>query len=366
MSSFSLYPDASADVEETAVPRMNDTTEAEKEYYKFYRLWRLLLDDKVSVRLSFLSPGIFAVLGLPVLIVGVWALVQGTSYFSIAMLPTTSLIIVSVLLIIVGLVILLGGVGYILFIRFSGTLNVYQRLWQPTLLMFVLSSLSIVVVTLGITAASLIPSLSETTQLSANATFSNYLSDQSVQKNFNDVQDNLKCCGVVAFTDYESIFNNLSVPVSCCNTTSPHANETTCPKIVSNAQHQQANQTSLIYSGGCVPQLQSVLQYSLSVVAGVSITFGLLKILVGVSVCIYIGCLMFITTKHLLDKNITEERIERLEYMERFEHVDRLECMERVESLERIELMDSLIRIEHMENLKRKELIQSLERMQHT
>ena len=121
------------------------------------------------------------------------------------------------------------------------------------------------------------PSLSETTQLSANTTFSNYLSDQSVQENFDNVQHNLKCCGVVAFTDYESIFNNLSVPVSCCNTTNPLANETTCPQIVSNAQ--QANQTGLIYSEGCIPQLQSVLQYILSVVAWVSITIGVLQIL---------------------------------------------------------------------------------------
>ena len=32
--------------------------------------------------------------------------------------------------------------------------------------------------------------------------------------------------------NYQEIFNNFSVPVSCCNTTSPLANETTCPEIV--------------------------------------------------------------------------------------------------------------------------------------
>ena len=33
--------------------------------------------------------------------------------------------------------------------------------------------------------------------------------------------------------DYQEIFNNFSVPVSCCNTTSPLANnKTTCPEIV--------------------------------------------------------------------------------------------------------------------------------------
>ena len=34
------------------------------------------------------------------------------------------------------------------------------------------------------------------------------------------------------FSDYEQVFNNFSVPVSCCNTTNPLANETTCPDIV--------------------------------------------------------------------------------------------------------------------------------------
>ena len=51
----------------------------------------------------------------------------------------------------------------------------------------------------------------ETTQVGANTTFNNYLSDQSVQENFDIVQHDLKCCGVVAFTDYGSIFNNLSL-----------------------------------------------------------------------------------------------------------------------------------------------------------
>ena len=263
------------------VPPMNDTTNEEKEYYKKNRLW---LDDGPGVyrwRSIFLSPGIVSLLGLSVLIVGVWALVQGTSFFSIAMLPTTSVIIVSALLVIVCVVMVLVGIAHILFIRFSGAQKKSRLQVTCSLMTFVPLSLSIVVVALGITAAALIPSLSETTQLSANTTFSNYLSDQSVQENFDNVQNNLKCCGVVAFTDYESIFNNLSVPVSCCNTTNPLANETTCPQIVSNAQ--QSNQTGLIYSEGCVPQLQSVLQYILSVVAGVSITIGVLQIL-GISI----------------------------------------------------------------------------------
>ena len=48
----------------------------------------------------------------------------------------------------------------------------------------------------------------------------------------------MKCCGVVDSTDYETVFNNLSVPVSCCN---PQANK--CPET---GFQQTINQTDLI------------------------------------------------------------------------------------------------------------------------
>ena len=268
---------SSSDLERLLPVRMNDPTNEEKEYYKTNRLWRHAGSDDPKVelwRIFLLYPVVLSLLGLPVLIVGVWSLVQGTSFFSIAMLPTT-LIIVSALLVIVSVVVLLVGIAHIIFVRFSGAHREFVQLVKICLIYLFHCSLPIVVVALGSTADALMPSLSETTQLSANTTFSNYLSDQSVQENFDNVQNNLKCCGVVAFTDYESIFNNLSVPVSCCNTTNPLANETTCPQIVSNAQ--QSNQTGLIYSEGCVPQLQSMLQYIVSVVAVVSIMIGMLQ-----------------------------------------------------------------------------------------
>ena len=56
----------------------------------------------------------------------------------------------------------------------------------------------------------------------------------------------LRCCGAVNFVDYEQVFNNLSVPVSCCNTTNPLANETTCPDIVMDTN--VTNITDLIYT----------------------------------------------------------------------------------------------------------------------
>ena len=54
------------------------------------------------------------------------------------------------------------------------------------------------------------------------------------------------CCGAINFTDYEVVFDNMSVPLSCCNFTNPLVNMTTCPEIVSNAA--LANQSGLIYA----------------------------------------------------------------------------------------------------------------------
>lgn len=55
----------------------------------------------------------------------------------------------------------------------------------------------------------------------------------------------LHCCGVSQFTDYQTVFSNFFMPVSCCNTTSPLTNETTCLQIVEDGL--MANQTGLIY-----------------------------------------------------------------------------------------------------------------------
>ena len=48
------------------------------------------------------------------------------------------------------------------------------------------------------------------------------------------------------FSDYEQVFNNFSVPVSCCDTTNPLVNETTCPDIVRDTN--VPNATELMYT----------------------------------------------------------------------------------------------------------------------
>ena len=262
------------------VPLMNDPTNKELLYYKSNSLWwygRAGNRKKLYCwRGYMISHGLpLLLLGPPVIVVGAWALEQVTSYDFPALA-----IILSALLVAVGVVMVLGGIAHILFIRYSGAHKKTKQTMRRLLMVFVHFFLPSVLFTLSVTTSALIPSLSETTQLGANTTFNNYLSNQSAQEKFDNVQRNNKCCGVMAFTDYENMFNNLSVPVSCCNTTNPLANETTCPEIVSNAQ--QANQTGLIYSEGCVPQLQSVLK-DLHVATIVSGTIGALQLLISLS-----------------------------------------------------------------------------------
>ena len=106
----------------------------------------------------------------------------------------------------------------------------------------------------------------------------------------------LKCCGLNSFTDYENLFNNLSVPVSCCNTTHPLVNQSTCPEIVTDAT--LANQTSQIYTEvmidlftshynnyfvsrsyqGCVSHLESFYQNIFTVVGWYCISWGILLV----------------------------------------------------------------------------------------
>ena len=54
------------------------------------------------------------------------------------------------------------------------------------------------------------------------------------------------CCGVAKFSDYEQVFSNFSVPVSCCNTANPLVNDATCPDIVMDTS--VTNIAELIYT----------------------------------------------------------------------------------------------------------------------
>ena len=84
----------------------------------------------------------------------------------------------------------------------------------------------------------------------------------------------LKCCGLYSFTDYKNIFNNLSVPVSCCNTTHPLVNQSTCPKIVTNYA-KLASQTSQIYTKVNVNCITLELSFSQEIIKKSSSSVGM-------------------------------------------------------------------------------------------
>ena len=55
----------------------------------------------------------------------------------------------------------------------------------------------------------------------------------------------LRCCGVQSFRDYEGVFNNSSIPVSCCNTDNSFDSESLCTDMDVDSI---TNTTELIYT----------------------------------------------------------------------------------------------------------------------
>ena len=53
------------------------------------------------------------------------------------------------------------------------------------------------------------------------------------------------CCGLDSYKDYEVVYNRSFVPHSCCDTSNPLFNSTTCPENGTDAQ--AAYQSGLLY-----------------------------------------------------------------------------------------------------------------------
>ena len=110
------------------------------------------------------------------------------------------------------------------------------------------------------------------------------------------------------FKDYRNIFNNASVPVSCCKVTSPSVNHSTCKDIVMNTKsiniskfiytevsiYQQMLDVIIFYSQGCAPKLEEYFSYILSVIGGVNVIVGLIQVKYHILHCM----LLFIFLDH--------------------------------------------------------------------
>lgn len=111
-----------------------------------------------------------------------------------------------------------------------------------------------------------------------------YVSDGAVAKEWDTFQETHGCCGARGYVDdtppYQDVFNNESVPISCCKADVEHQD---CEDYAKNATEYR----EYIYNEGCPSVAMSDLTRVVTVIAIVAITIGstqLLAVLLAVVV----------------------------------------------------------------------------------
>jgi hypothetical protein len=218
-----------------------------------------------------------ALLGLAVMIVGAWAKGDSRQYFTIAS-DDSEYTQVSVLLIVVGLfVLIIGIVGAV------GALFASKAFGRVILIIYAIGLGLLVVCEIagGIAAAVARNSLENVFRDSANTTFQNYNNsdDTSERDTWNQFQKDFRCCGVENYTDYRSIFQNKSVPVSCCDTEKAEKELVDCANVTTDGN------ATFLYQKGCADALIDAIDHNLGAIAGSAIFLALIQIVGIVMAC---------------------------------------------------------------------------------
>ncbi len=104
---------------------------------------------------------------------------------------------------------------------------------------------------------------------SSEFTFNQQMDNKTIQLVWDKYQRKFKCCGYQGYKDYQKLFLNFSVPVSCCNTTTlPSPFE--CVVVIQNVHAQEIN-SSYIYTDGCPAKIVHLLNLDSSSVRNISI-----------------------------------------------------------------------------------------------
>jgi hypothetical protein len=223
-----------------------------------------------------------ALLGICVMIVGSWAKADSKEFFVIAD-DDTEYTQVSVLLIVVGIfVLIIGVVGAV------GALFASKAFGRIILVVYAIALGLLVVCEIagGITAAVARNKVESVFRDSANSTFSKYNDSRDSRDNWNQFQKDFKCCGVESYKDYRNVFNNNSVPVSCCDSR-VRSEGMNCTMVVQNVLN---NTNHYIYSKGCADAIVDSISDNLGVIAGCAIVFALFQIIGIVLACFVAIC----------------------------------------------------------------------------
>ncbi|XP_064385010.1 tetraspanin-7-like [Halichondria panicea] len=229
---------------------------------------------RFSQALLIITNSIVGLLGLAVLILGIWAQVSGRDYFDFLSLGA-DYSPVGILLIVVGVFIVVIGIIGIIGAIFAGTLfgRITLGLYAVILGLLILCEISI-----GIAAGVKRNDLNSYFRDSAQQTFNESGSDPSKADTWNTLQTLFDCCGVNSYKDYRYLNGNNSVPASCCN---PNATDF-CDSIRLDVTN---NTGYYISSAGCVDVLVSGVDTYLGAIAGGGIVFGLFQIIGVVMAC---------------------------------------------------------------------------------
>lgn len=221
---------------------------------------------------------IVTMLGLAVMIIGIWARVNEKKYFEIAD-NTQEFTDVTVLAIVLGIFILLIG-----FVGVLGAVFASNKFGRVILMIYaiVLGLLVICEIGGGIAAAVKKDSVENVFRDSTNRTFDNY---NQTSETWDSFQRTFKCCGPFNYTDYSRIFNvNTKVPESCCNRTTEDREQFNCQEVASD--YSAADIAAYrIYNEGCADAVIDALRHNLGAIAGGAITIGLLQIVAVVMAC---------------------------------------------------------------------------------
>ncbi len=84
---------------------------------------------------------------------------------------------------------------------------------------------------------------------SSKITFKKQLNNKTIQITWDHYQERFKCCGYRNYSDYQKLYQNHTLPISCCNTTTlPNVSD--CLVAVENVTDKEVN-ASEIYVEGC-------------------------------------------------------------------------------------------------------------------
>lgn len=200
---------------------------------------------------------IFALSGIAIITVG--AIIQAT-YYNYADFVDNSYVTAPFVLIIVGVIVFV--------VAFFGCCGAYHEnhCMIITFAVFLLVIFTLELAT-GIAGYVRHDEVEGMLQKKFNDTIWKYNTNMEIQKSWNTVQHDLKCCGINSSADWERIFHNETLPYTCCDNI---------------ARSEYCTTSDNIYHDGCLPKLKEILENKAYVIGSVGVGIGLIQ-LIGVA-----------------------------------------------------------------------------------